>query len=67
MKQLSIISRNKKYCDGLPRLRGHRLTTRLIKGYFDSGWDVESICKLYDITRSQVLAAVNFKRRTKLK
>lgn len=67
MKQLPTISRDKKYCLGRPRVRFTRITTAIIKGFYDAGHDVETICKMYDLTRTQVIQAINFKRKFKLK
>lgn len=67
MKQLPIISRDKKYCSGRPRVRYTRVTTSVIKGFYDAGHDVDTICKMYGLTRSQVIQAINFNRKHKLK
>lgn len=63
----SLISRDKKYCAGRPRIRFHRITVSCIKGWYDSGYSIDNIIELYpQLNRNQVIGAVNYGKQKKI-
>lgn len=66
----SLISRDKKYCWGRPRIRGTRITVSCIKGLFDEKekGGAEYLQKVYpQLTIEQIKAAINYGRKEKIK
>jgi uncharacterized protein (DUF433 family) len=68
MKQ-SLITRTFDTCAGKPRVRGTRITVTCLKSWYDyNNHTPEQIMELYDnLSREQVVAAINYKRKEKIK
>ena len=61
----SLISRNPHIQFGDYCVRGTRITVSAIKAYHKGGDSIGSIAKDYNITEEQVVAALEFRKRTK--
>ncbi len=61
---MSLIARNKHTCGGSPVIRGTRITCSCIKFWYESH-TIDTISEMYSLTKEQVKAAINYKRRIK--
>lgn len=60
----SLISRDKKIMGGQYCIRGTRVTVNCLKSLHKGGDSVEILAAIYDLSRDQVNAAVNFGIKT---
>jgi len=61
--KLSLISRNKKIQFGDYCIRGTRIPITSIRAMVKGGDSIECLVESYNITREQVEAALNFRRK----
>ena len=64
----SLIARTKDTCCGMARIRGTRVTAVCIKYWSEGKYSPSEIVDLYPhLTIKQVLAALNYRRKEKIK
>ena len=58
------ISVDQNICGGRPVLMGTRIPVDLVLGKLAGGMNYDEVMQEYDITREQILAALNFAAKT---
>jgi uncharacterized protein (DUF433 family) len=62
---MKLISRDKKYCWGQPRIVGTRITVSNIKAMYNGGESISALAEIYSVTEDQILACINYCKRGK--
>jgi len=57
----SLIIRTADTCFGQPRIAGTRIPPSSIRGQYRGGDSIESLMSQFNLTREQVVAAINYR------